>query len=384
MTMSDQNEKSIYLFLTEGSSDKEYHVHLRPKGSGWVVDYANGPRGRVGQSKPKTPEPLNLEDARTVFEALVKSKTKAGYTEDVKGVRFTNTEAGKAASGHVQQLPTSIDKATALRYNCDDSMSLQAKANGERRTVQVRDGVVRGINKLGLYVNIPETWTKEFLALGTATIDGEQVGETFHAFDLLHYGSDDLRSKGFKQRYERLEGLVAMTTGLIPSLQILKAEFSTAGKRAKLASIEASNQEGVVYKEVTAPYEGGRSSNVFKYKLLESSTCLVIRKNQQRSVELALLDSRGQPVSVGNVTIPENLAVPATNDLWEVQYLYFNPGGGFEQPVSIGPRNDILHAEAVFGQVSRLKPGVTMDADGNRVPTPIRAGSQHQAARVRP
>lgn len=382
--MSDQNEKSIYLFLTEGSSDKEYHVHLRPKGGGWVVDYANGPRGRVGQSKPKTPDPLNFADARTVFDALVKSKMKGGYTEDVKGIRFTNTESGKGASGHVQQLPTSIDKATALRYNGDDAMALQEKANGQRRTIQVRDGVVRGINKLGLYVNIPETWAKEFLALGTATIDGEQVGETFHAFDLLHYGSDDLRSKGFKHRYKRLEGLVAMTTGLIPSLQLLKAEFTTVDKRAKLAAIEASNREGVVYKEVNAPYEGGRSSSVFKYKLLESATCIVLMKNQQRSVELALLDSRGKPVSVGNVTIPENLAIPAANDLWEVQYLYFNPGGGFEQPVSLGPRNDILHAEAVFGQVSRLKPGVSMNADGRRTLVPSQTNSQPQAARARP
>lgn len=383
MSTSAQTEKSIYLFLTEGSSDKEYHVHLRAKGAGWVVDYANGPRGRVGQSKPKIVEPLAFEAALSVFNDLVKSKTKGGYTEDSTGVRFTNTEAGKTASGHVQQLPTSIDRATALRYNSDDVWAVQQKATGERRTVLVRDGVVRGINKLGLFVNIPETWANEFLALGTATLDGEQVGEVFYAFDLLHYGSDDLRSMSFEHRYDRLEGLVAMTAGLLPSMQLLKAEFTTAGKRAKLDAAEAGNQEGLVYKRVSAPYEGGRSNNVFKFKFRESATCIVIKQNQQRSVELALLDSRGTPVSVGNVTIPESLAVPSVNDLWEVQYLYYNPRGGFDEPVSIGPRNDILHAEVVFGQVTRLKPGVEMDADGYRIAPQSPTSPRKPSARPR-
>jgi len=377
-------DKSVYLFKTEGSSDKEYHAHLRQRADGWGVDYANGPRGKVGQSKPKTPAPLNYSDALTVFDKLVSSKKKDGYTEDSAGVRFTNTEEGKNFSGHIQQLPTAIDQARAAELERDDGFAAQEKANGERRTIEVVDGQVRGINKLGLYVNIPETWVTEFSKFGNAKIDGEQVGETFHAFDMVSLNSIDLGARTFATRYDNLVTLFMKFNSQAPSLQLLKAAFTTAEKAALLAVIKAQNREGLVYKEISAPYTGGRSDSVFKYKLLESCTCLVVAQNQQNSVQLGLHDSGGYLVPVGNVTIPANQALPSPGSLLEVQYLYFNPGGAFEQPISLGLRNDILPEETVLTQIKRLKPGVTMDADGRRTDQAVPNGPKPTPARPRP
>lgn len=364
------SEKSIYLFCTEGGSNKEYHAHLRANGDRWVVNYANGPRGKVGQSKPKTAQPLSFAEASKVFNDLVKSKTRIGYTECETGVRFTNTENSGRASGHRPQVPTPISEGRAEELILSDEYAAQEKANGERRTVQIGE-LVRGINKLGLYVNIPETWTMEFRALGDAKVDGEQVGDTLFIFDLLEIEGKDIKHLPFKTRYTLLEQLLDGTANVVPSMKLLKAAFSTAEKRALLIALENTRREGLVFNNINAGYESGRSTNSLKYKFLESSTCIVIQQNQQRSVRIGLLNAAGNLVPVGNVTIPGNKEVPEENTLIEVEYLYFNPGGAFEQPVYLGPRNDILLEEALLSQIIRLKPGVGMNGEGRPIHSTI-------------
>ena len=384
--MSITAEKSIYLFMTEGSSDKEYHVHLRTFGEAWGVQYANGPRGRVGKTKMKTETPVSLAEAQEVFTALVKSKIKTGYTEAVTGVRFTNTEMAHQASGHVQQLPTAIDRKRADELTRSDRFAIQEKANGERCSIEVRGGKVRGINKLGLYRDLPENVALEMSAFGEAFTDGELVGDTYYVFDLLDYRGEDLRGRGFGERYAILEEDVLKGMFRTPQscLQLLHASFTTDGKREKIARIEEENREGWVYKEVTTPYLGGRSDAVFKFKLVESATCIVTGANAGRSVGIALLNAANDLVPVGNVTIPSNHAMPQSNDLVEVAFLYFNPGGSLEQPVYQGPRNDILREECMITQIKRLKPGVFMDDMGRRceIPVPVEAAAARPRMRA--
>ena len=60
-----------------------------------------------------------------------------------------------------------------------------------------------------------------------------------------------------------------------------------------------------------------------------------------------MLEIRDQPIkgqrmlSVGNVTIPPNHAVPVIGELVEVEYLYAYPCGSLYQPVYRGKRNDL-------------------------------------------
>ncbi|WP_171019827.1 RNA ligase family protein [Hydrogenophaga sp. 2FB] len=368
--MTTQNqEKSIFLFMTEGSSDKEYHVHLRTQGDGWVVQAANGPRGRVGKTSLRTHSPVDYAAACDVYDSLVKAKKKKGYTEAESGIRFTNYEGTAAPSGHVQQLPTPVDRAGAGRMIFDDRFGMQEKANGERCSIEVRNGVARGINKLGLYRNLPENIAEEMGGFQNAFFDGEIVGNTYYAFDLLDYVGDDLRGKPFAERYEALANDALESLFMVPHscVKLLQCSFTTVAKSEKLKSIEETNAEGVVFKDVTAPYAGGRSDNVFKFKLIESATCIVTGINTGRSVGIGLLNASLELLPVGNVTILANFSMPAVGDLAEVQYLYFNPGGAFEQPVYLGPRSDIATNECLITQVSRLKPGVSMDDMGRRI-----------------
>jgi bifunctional non-homologous end joining protein LigD len=360
------SERSIYLYCTEGGSDKEYHVHLRSKDGGWVVDYANGKRGAVGQSKPKTPSPVPLAAASKVFDDLVKSKKKGGYTEGVDGVRFTNTDNDRAISGHRQQLPTPIDEEGMLRALSDENMAMQEKANGERRTIEIVDGKVRGINKLGQYVNLPESLVQSLSGLRDLLIDGEQVGSHFYAFDLLRIDQNDMKPWGFWSRIGMLESMIASDAEARPEsdlpkhLTVLQAYRTTEAKTAFFEQLKAERREGAVLKRVDQPYEAGRSNSVFKFKFVESVSCVVLAKTDKRSVLIGLANSSGEFISTGRVTIPANHEIPEIEDVVEVQYLYFNPGGAFEQPVYLGKRNDVRHEEATFAQITRIKPGAVL------------------------
>ncbi len=362
-------EKSITLYCREGSSDKIYQVNLRAKGDAWVVDYANGPRGKALRPGTKTETPVSLQAAQDIFDKLVKSKMKGGYTEDESGARYTRSELAGRVSGHAQQLPTAIDHETCLYLLIDPTWAMQEKANGERRTLQINGGQVQGVNKLGLLVDVPEHWVAEFGHLFSADIDGEQVGDEFFAFDLLRLGDLDLRGESFDTRYTTLESLIETHQPILRTLRLLRASMNQADKRKAFDAIKATSGEGVVFKMRSAPYDAGRSRASLKFKHLESSTCIVLNKNAQRSVQIGLLsaDGRQQLIGVGNVTIPANHNVPDEGALVEVQYLYFNPGGAFEQPIYLGLRADIARDEATFAQVTRLKPGVSMDACGARV-----------------
>lgn len=356
------SEQSTTLYFREGSSDKVYQLDLREKAPGWVVDFAFGPRGKAMKPGTKTQTPVPLAKAQQIYAQLLKEKTGKGYSPGEDGVRYAGTENAGRASGHAQQLPSAITLERARDLLRDPEWGMQEKANGERRTLLIEDGRVQGVNKLGLLVPVPGHWAQEFSSIqfGKANIeiDGEQVGDKFKAFDLLAIGSRDLRALSFSQRYSELQIFLEASGSRLPSFELLTAAFSQESKAARFDAIEKENLEGVVFKRRDAPYESGRSEDALKYKFLESCSCIVLERNAQRSVRIGLLDKNGAMVPVGNVTIPANHNIPPVGSVVEVQYLYFNPGGAFEQPVYQGERTDILREEALRSQVKRLKPGV--------------------------
>lgn len=349
------SEKSVYLYCTEGGSDKEYHVHLRRRDGGWVVDFNNGPRGKALRGGTKTATPVTLAEAQAEFDKLVRAKMKGGYTENQSGEKYTTSEFAGRASGHVQQLPTSITPQQAEALLDDPAWALQEKKDGERRTVRIRAGAVSGINKLGLLTNVPESWQHWADVVGAAEIDGEQIGGTLYAFDLLSVGSEDLRVQCFSERYGMLEEILARHASRLPNMELVVAHSTAEAKRLALQRIEAANREGVVFKHRAATYDGGRSKAALKYKLVEDATFLVLARNQQRSVRLGAFDLRGQLVEVGSVTVPASADVPPVDSLLDVQYLYYNPGGALEQPVFKGLRNDVKREEATLAQITRIR-----------------------------
>ena len=393
------SERKVMLAKQEGASDKVYMLHLKPSGAGWVVERGNARRGQPLRMGFVVDKPVDLGVAISAFEKKLKEQLREGYkiSEGDAGPGYDVGEAAGEASGHRQQLPTAISDQRARELIDDAMWCLQLKANGERRSVEVTpDGQVRGINKLGLYTPIPTHWVHAFGVLaaeGGALIDGEQIGDVLHAFDVLHFNVNDLRNMGFEMRAKQLDRMLAHHGDRLASvLKPLPVYGDAASKASAVAAIKARNDEGVVFKRKDAPYSGGRSEDALKWKFTETATCVVTVRNAQRSVGIALLDAAGQLRPVGNVTIPANHEPPEPGHLVEVALLYYNPRGGLEQPVYLGRRNDVLRDECHFGQILRLKPGVQMPVElwnagagqqlaaaGDSTPKPAQARARRMA-----
>jgi bifunctional non-homologous end joining protein LigD len=362
-------ERKVTLYSTENGSDKVYQIHQRPapQGAGWLVDRANGARGKALRPGTETPTPVDLASANRIYDDLLKSKLKKGYHEGENGASYTSSEFAGRASSHRQQLPTAITEERAQELLASGDWAIQEKANGERRSIIVSaDGQLKGVNKLGLFCEVPQHWQAAFhLAAreGGLVIDGEQIGDHLYAFDVLDVFGNDIRHRPFDYREQQIHRLLAHHPALAEVMKPLRAFRTPAEKQQAAHDIQARGGEGYVLKLMSAPYEPGRSDTVLKFKFTETSTCIVIARNAQRSVNIGLIDAAGQVRSVGNVTIPANFSVPDAGELVEIQFLYFNPGGAFEQPVYLGPRNDVTRDECHFGQVLRLKPGVGMPAE---------------------
>lgn len=352
-----EQQKSVSLYFTEGSSDKSYQASLRQRDGGWVVDFSYGPRGKAQKTGTKTETPVTYAAADKIFEKLVREKTAKGYTPDESGTAYTNTELALVSSGLAPQLPTAITEASFTTLMGDPMYALQEKRDGENRTLQVtEDGSrVRGINRRGLYVDIPQAWTAIQLdAIGNTVFAGEHMlGDQFDAFDLLEIAGEDLRSQPYAARHARLVQVAAQLGA--SWFKVLPLHRDSADKRGEVDRLRACQAEGVVFKRLDAPFESGRSAAALKFKFVDSATCIVVRQNQQRSVVVGLLDAGGNMEELGNVTIPADKAVPAVDTLVEVRYLYRYERGCFEQPVYLGPRTDMTRTDATADQIARIK-----------------------------
>jgi bifunctional non-homologous end joining protein LigD len=398
----------VSLYNSTGNSDKEYHAFLEARDAGYVVNTLHGPRGRATVSGTKTPQPVELEQARKILARIVKEKTSGGYTPEESG----RTQAGAYTAYGASQAehsgwdaallePLSEEGVEAL---LDDPLWLMSeKMDGERRAVHVRGGAtevvapearILGINRRGLYVPIPQAWVHAMNRLPAGTLlDGEQVGDRLYVFDVLRVGEHDLKSWGYAHRLQALQQAFANHMGLNigalahpeAPIQLLLSTGSAALKRELLRDVRQRQGEGVVLRHSQSLYEPGRSDKALKFKFVESSSCIVTRVNEgRRSVALGLIDAQGAVREVGNVTIPASFHVPATGAVVEVRYMHLNEGGALYQPVYLGPRSDVTAQDCVLSQVSRIRQkSGAQDADlddADSTDNPSDAARRHRSA----
>ena len=349
----------VSLYFTDGSSDKEYHVELvaAPDDVGFLVKFAYGRRGGTLNTGAKTTAPVELAKAQKIFDKLVAEKKAKGYTQEEGGVAYAGTEIAGTVSGVLPQLLNVVPDADLERMLSDANWIAQEKVDGRRCMLICKDGELRATNRKGLFVSFPESWRRVSLA-HDFVIDGEAIGEVFHAFELLEYDGQNLRSKNV---LERIGALNAMDDRgeLDVSIQIVATALHPDAKRVLFKMIEQRDGEGIVFKKLNAAYTSGRPNSggcALKYKFLESASCLVIQTNDgKRSALLALFDDEGKRHYVGSVTIPPNHPVPADGAVVEVRYLYKFVAGSLFQPVYLGERKDVDSSACLLSQVKRLK-----------------------------
>ncbi len=355
------------------NSDKVYLVRLIQDDQGFRVDCANGKRGGSLKLRPKGAG-LSQIDAEALYDKVCRERLKNGYTTDVSGTPFAPSTDVRSAPGASAAMPVApkavelldrglvmlseIDRVTLMARLLDPSWRLEQKIDGERRPVRRVGADMTGFNKNRLAVAFSSTVRNALLELSTEAflVDGEEVGETYYPFDLIEVGGASIAHLPYQQRLEHLDRLLqgadARVIKRVPGAQTAQA------KDELLAMIEARKLEGVVAKDLRAPYEGFRGEAQGKYKLYETVTVICGGQNGvKRSVSIFCLDDAGSKVAIGNVTIPPNVAMPQDGSLIEVRYLYrVGPQGDLFQPTFDKPRPDCILADVVRNGAIKLKP----------------------------
>ncbi len=335
----------------EGPSDKEYHAAIEPHDGGFIVNFAYGRRGSTLTAGTKTQYPVSLIEATKIHEKLVASKLAKGYR--IAGGSFAPyqnyQQTGNEGSdtGIRCQLLNPVDESELAGLLGDKQHCLQEKHDGRRLMVRKQGGEITGINRRGFVIALPEAIRQAVAALPVdVLIDGEAVGETLHAFDLLEAKGNDLRPRGYLHRYA---GLLMLLDPEHPALRPVSTVVEPADKLAMFRTFRQCGCEGVVFKDNEAPFSPGRPNSggtQLKYKFVESASFVVTGRNAKRSVALGLYNgdnnNDGKLVPAGNVTIPPNHEVPEPGEVLEVKYLYaLRQSGSIYQPVYIGKRSDI-------------------------------------------
>ena len=343
----------ITLYYREGSSDKVYQASIEPQGEGFVVNFAYGRRGATMNTGTKTQTPVDYDSAKKTCDKLVREKKAKGYTEGPDGTPYQHTAKENRVTGLLPQLLNPIEEDQVNRLIQDQDHCAQEKYDGRRILVRRAGAEIHGINRKGLLTSLPSPIVVGAHKIGSDfVLDGECVGDLLYAFDLLEWDGEDYRPYPYQRRLAVLSRLLNQPG--LQAMRLVETAVDPASKERLLGHLQAENKEGVVFKRLDAPYTPGRPNSggpQLKHKFYATCSAVVSKINDQRSVELRLLNGDGW-IPVGNVTIPASFKVPAMGEVVEIRYLYaFRESNALYQPVYLGPRQDIAQLECVMSQL---------------------------------
>lgn len=347
--------ENITLYYKEGNSDKVYQAAIEEAGDRFAVNFAYGRRGSTMSTGTKTNVPVDYDSARKIYDKLVKEKMAKGYTSGQDATPYQHTD--KQPSGLLPQLLNSIDENEAMQLIEGDNWWAQEKLDGRRLLVRKQGEDIAGINKKGNIIGLPlPVFDAVRLFDGDVVLDGEIIGDNYHAFDLLVLDGVNVRHWPYRERLAALMNLLFGVQQRV--IKFVETAFTTGQKSTLLAKLREGRREGIVFKQVNSPSTAGKPNSggtQLKHKFCATLSAVVAKVNRQRSVELQLIGQDGW-VKCGNVTIPANHKIPVAGQVVEVRYLYaFRESGVLFQPVYLGPRDDVDDNECLTSQI-KYKP----------------------------
>lgn len=335
------------LFYREGNSDKVYYIQIEKEGKGWNINFQYGRRGSTLNCGQKTSAPVDYDEAEKIYNKVLHEKLAKGYQE-MEGSDSPKPSIQKATkkvtNAMLPQLLNAVDDPET--YIKSDEYLAQEKFDGERRIIQIENGVITQYNRKGQVIPITESF-------GTAkcncVLDGEMIGNNFYVFDLLELDSKDIRNQTCMDRIFTLNKLV-----LGKSFHIVRTADIEREKRKLYNDLLKNNKEGIVFKKKSSLYHAGRPASggdFLKVKFTKTATFIVANHTKgKRSVGLELIDG-DKRVFMGKVTISPNKEIPAIGSLIEVRYLYCFKGGAVYQPSYLETRTDLNVEDAQLSQI---------------------------------
>ena len=244
-------------------------------------------------------------------------------------------------------------------------MIAQQKLDGNRVLLHV-EYTVMATNRAGQATTIHRSILEGAGRLPRGTVvDGEVLagedGPVYWLFDLLCSGSEDLRSQGYLERWSRLE------TDIAPRIEgpivLLECARDSAAKWSLYERLREARAEGLVFKDLRAPYTPGRpgsGGSQLKHKFVKSADVL-LTENVGNAYQMAVYHGL-RLCHVGKVfsgttnelreEIDERLSL-GERLVAEVHYLYATDDDQLFQPVFVRLRNDKEDSECVLSQLEK-------------------------------
>ena len=110
-------------------------------------------------------------------------------------------------------------------------------------------------------------------------------------FDMLRHENNEIYNWPFKKRYNELSKLQFGKHIILAPLAV-----GVTAKKKLFDTLKSQGKEGIVFKNLTAPYKAGRPASggtQLKKKFWESATCEVSKINQKRSIGVKVLNNSG-------------------------------------------------------------------------------------------
>lgn len=145
-TLTATPTDNITLYYREGSSDKVYQAALEPAGDRFTVTFAYGRRGSTLNTGTKTSSQVSYDDAKRIFDKLVREKMAKGYTPGADGTPYVGSSSDKQPSGYLPQLLNPIEEAQMQRLLRDNNYCAQEKFDGRRLLTRKNGAAIEGIN----------------------------------------------------------------------------------------------------------------------------------------------------------------------------------------------------------------------------------------------
>lgn len=367
--------RSIQLFFQEGSSDKVYNAQIVEDGGAFTVKVQWGRRGASLAEGSKAVKVARAVADKT-FDRLVREKTGKGYEEATtqhkpaavappvgEGSASKSGVNRRAKVGLAAQLLEPIEDAELAGFLADDAMIAQQKLDGIRVLVTVGETLI-ATNRDGQATKLASDAAirgVRYLPPGTV-VDGEILGEEYWLFDVLMFGDDDVRDRGYLERWELLDG--ELEPALTDEVRVLPCAVGAKAKRALHQRLTAARAEGIVFKHKTAPYKAGRNTTQRKHKYVKSCD-VVITENAGNAYQMAVYDGAGKKralFEIGRVFAGTTTASRKDLDarlgrgeqpVCEVKYLYATDDDQLYQPVFVRVRDDKAATACTRAQLAK-------------------------------
>lgn len=304
-----------------------------------------------------TPDEVKWRQIKDAYDMIMSLRHLAAGTDpDVVIVRRTTpvspvNNAARAATSPVDpdliipQLLTSITEDQVEAYLENLEYGCQEKKDGKHLTLQIKDGQLIVRNKKGIACGCSPDFESSLRAIGCdLLIDGEQIGDKFWTWDILEFDGQDIRDWAYLSRYMKLTKL-----SFGNAIKILKLAISPEDKRTMYNELLANGKEGIVFKNMSAPFTPGKGQDQFKFKFYAECSVIVVQGRDGRaSIGMELINEQGSREFVGYCSCNRR---PPLESVVEIKYLYAYRGGCLYQPAFKEIRDDVDVNECTTSQL---------------------------------